>query len=114
MANEFGNSAQEFKWFSLRLDAKRDGDLLTNDDNTDGGQHAVNGGDGEELSENARPKDAKEDLQDRRRHADGQGGAISQRVRLGPSAAHSVAAELFNATQDNDDQAGRRPFDGQF
>ena len=56
----------------------------------------MDGGDREELAQNARPKEAKQNLQDRRRDADGQGGSVGLGP-FAPAAGHPVAAKRLDA-----------------
>ncbi len=102
---------QHFERFAGGTDSQRDGDLFDHDDDADGRKHSVHGGDREEFAENPGAKQAEQDLQNGGRDSDSERGAIGCQIGVEPAVLHPVAAKLFDAADDNDDQPGSRAFD---
>lgn len=91
---------EEFEGFlGVSGDAEGDVDLFGDDDDADGSEHAVDGGDGEEFAEGTEFKGTEEDLDDAGDDADGEG---------------SFVAEFLDGAEDDDDHAGGWAFDGEF
>ncbi len=91
---------EEFEGFlGVSGDAEGDVDLFGDDDDADGGEHAVDGGDGEEFAEGPEFEGTEEDLDDAGDDADGEGAFV---------------AEFLDGAEDDDDHACGRAFDGEF
>lgn len=107
---EIGDGAwdfgQEFERF-LGVGANPDGDvsLLGDDDDADGGEHAMDGGNGEEFGEGADAEQAEDDLNETGHDTDGEGAFVAE---------NGVAlTEPLNGAEGNDDEAGGGAFDGE-
>lgn len=80
-------------------DAEGDVDLFGDDDDADGGEHAVNGGDGEEFAEGTEFEGTEEDLDEAGDDADGESAFV---------------AEFLDGAEDDDDHSCGGAFDGEF
>ena len=102
-----GQFGKEFEWFlGVGGDTEGDVSLLGNDDDTDGGKHAMDGSDGEELAQGAEFEGAEQNLDDTGNDANSDGSLITE---------HGVAlSESLDGTKNDDDHACGGSFDREF
>ena len=91
---------KEFERFAgMGGDAESDVNLLGDDDDADGGEHAVHGGHREEFAEGAEAQRTEKHLEDACQQADGERLLVSQ---------------FLNAAEHNDNHSRSGPLDGKF
>lgn len=101
---QFGEKLEGF--LSVRGDTQGNVRLLGNDDDTDGGKHAMDGSDGEELAQGAEFEGAEQNLDDTGNDANRDGALITE---------HGVAfTESLDGTKNDDDHSCGGSFDREF
>lgn len=104
--NKFGNCRQQlertFAFGQGRVHVEQHWYLFGNNDDADGRQHPVNGGEGKNIHQTAQFEDPEQDLDDTG-HYHGAEGQVPARV---------AATQIGNGSGYDDDKSGSRAFDG--
>ncbi len=121
MAEAFRDASDEFECLAMQvagfdgLSEQHDVDLLGDDDDADGSEHAMNGSDGEEFGQFAELEDAKKNLDDASDDAHGQHASVADHAGLfGAHASGDFRSECGDCSKDGCNHAGGGAFDGQF